>query len=64
MQQRFSVLQLRDLTQPNKLKKKKDSMCGTGIKREKEINETEQQPEIDPYTRGQQGCKSHSVEKE
>ena len=39
-------------------------MCGTGIKREKEINETEQQPEIDPYTRGQQGCKSHSVEKE
>ena len=39
-------------------------MCDTGIKIEKEINETEWQPEIDPYTHGQQGCKTHSVEKE
>lgn len=61
MQQRFSVLQLRSDTAK---KKKKDSMCRTGIKREKEITETERQPEIEPYTHGRQGCKSHSVEKE
>lgn len=38
-------------------------MCGTGRKTDKEINETEQHPEVHPHIYGQRRCKSHSVEK-